>query len=76
VGRPIEQQQPGSGREAPRLELGPPGLTGLVQVNRRADLSPEDVERYLLFYAQNQSIALDLEILAKALLLSVRKEGK
>jgi GT2 family glycosyltransferase len=48
--------------------LGPEGLTGLVQLNAREGVEPEEIERYELYYAKNQSLALDLEILLKTLL--------
>ena len=47
--------------------LGKPGLTGLVQLNYRDDLTPEEIEKYNLYYAKNQSILLDLEILLKSI---------
>jgi lipopolysaccharide/colanic/teichoic acid biosynthesis glycosyltransferase len=43
-----------------------PGLTGIVQINRKKIRLPEDVEKYHLFYLKNQSLLLDLEILLKA----------
>jgi len=52
--------------------LGKVGLTGLVQVNYRDDLTPEEVEKYNLYYAKNQSLILDLEILTKSFLLLMR----
>jgi len=53
--------------------LGLPGITGLVQINFRDDLSPDEVEKYNLYYAKNQSLMLDIEILIKSLLLLIRK---
>jgi|WetSurMetagenome_2_1015567.scaffolds.fasta_scaffold80442_1 O-antigen biosynthesis protein len=50
--------------------IGKPGLTGLVQTMRPEELAPEEMEKYLLYYAKNQSLLLDLEIMAKALLRS------
>lgn len=44
-----------------------PGMTGLVQINRKKILTADDMEKYHLFYLKNQSILLDLEILAKAI---------
>ena len=49
--------------------LGPCGLTGLVQINYRDDMTKEEVERYQLYYAKNQSLFLDIEILLKSLLV-------
>lgn len=48
--------------------LGPKGLTGLVQINMRDDLQQEEIERYKLYYAKNQSLMLDIEIIVKSLL--------
>jgi lipopolysaccharide/colanic/teichoic acid biosynthesis glycosyltransferase len=52
--------------------LGKPGLTGLVQVNYYDNLSPAEVEQYNLYYAKNQSLVLDMEILIKALTLFIK----
>lgn len=57
----------GGAKEGPKGYLGPEGLTGLVQLNERADLDSEERERYTLYYAKNQSLILDLEIIAKSL---------
>ena len=53
--------------------LGLKGLTGLVQINRRDDLGQDEIERYKLYYAKNQSLILDLEILLKSFLLLFKK---
>ncbi len=55
--------------------LGLRGLTGLVQVNLRADLPADERERYELYYAKNQSFVLDVEIMLKAVLQLLRREG-
>jgi lipopolysaccharide/colanic/teichoic acid biosynthesis glycosyltransferase len=47
--------------------LGPKGLTGIVQINMREGLEQEEIEKYKLYYAKNQSLTLDLEIIAKSL---------
>ncbi len=52
--------------------LGKQGLTGIIQINERADLRVEERERFALYYAKNQSLGLDLEILLKAMLLRNR----
>lgn len=44
-----------------------PGLTGLIQVNRRQGLTQEDKEKYNLYYLKNYSVLLDVEILFKHL---------
>jgi len=76
VGRPLEDPDAsGPSPTGERLQsyLGPKGITGLVQINRRDDLAEEEIERYKLYYAKNQSLMLDVEILLKALLRSSRK---
>lgn len=49
--------------------LGKKGLTGLVQINLHRHLSEEEKEYYNFYYAKNQNLALDLEILLKTLSL-------
>ena len=49
-----------------------PGLTGLVQINQKNIASPEDTEKYHLFYLKNQSLLLDLEIMFKAIWQSLK----
>ncbi len=44
------------------------GLTGVVQLNRGHDLSHEEVEKLYIYYAKNQSLALDIEIVLKSFL--------
>jgi lipopolysaccharide/colanic/teichoic acid biosynthesis glycosyltransferase len=79
IGLPLNPEDyPLTGREyvtglVPGLDLGPKGLTGLVQLNARADSTPGEVERYVLYYAKNQSLLLDLEILLKSVLTHTRK---
>ncbi len=48
--------------------FGKIGITGVVQLNRGQSLSPEEVEKLYVYYARNQSVWLDLEIIAKSLL--------
>lgn len=48
--------------------FGKIGITGVVQLNRGQALSPEEVEKLYIYYARNQSIWLDLEIIAKSFL--------
>jgi GT2 family glycosyltransferase/lipopolysaccharide/colanic/teichoic acid biosynthesis glycosyltransferase len=50
------------------LYLGKPGLTGLIQLQRNRMLSEQEREQYNLYYAKNQSFALDIEILLKTML--------
>ena len=50
------------------LYLGKPGLTGLIQLQHNRTLSEQEREQYNLYYAKNQSLALDVEILLKTML--------
>ena len=50
------------------LFLGKPGLTGLIQLQGSRVLEDQDKEQYNLYYAKNQSLALDVEILLKTML--------
>ncbi len=47
--------------------VGKPGLTGLIQLQGGRSLSPEEVQHFLVSYARNQSVLLDLEILLKSI---------
>ena len=49
------------------FHLGKPGLTGLVQLQRGRILSEQEREQLILYYAKNQSILLDFEIIIKTL---------
>ncbi len=53
--------------------LGKIGLTGLVQLNEHELLTHDEAERYNLYYAKNQSVMLDAEILAKSLINLFKK---
>lgn len=58
VGRPI-------GSKESKIYLGKPGLTGIVQINENKNLTEEDIDRLNIYYAKNQNIWLDIEILIK-----------
>ncbi len=64
VGAPLKRQ---CAEPARTQYTYPPGLTGLVQINRQRLHHAEDRDRYHLFYLKNQNLLLDLEILLKAL---------
>jgi lipopolysaccharide/colanic/teichoic acid biosynthesis glycosyltransferase len=49
--------------------LGKNGLTGLIQINFYKNLSPDEVEYLNYYYAKNQSLTLDTEILLKTISL-------
>lgn len=62
-----------------RTELGvdqvPPGLTGWAQINGRDELPIPEKVQLDLEYVQNQSMLLDLKILALTALKVVRRDG-
>jgi O-antigen biosynthesis protein len=47
------------------LFLGKHGLCGLVQLQQESILSDEEINQYNLYYARNQSVLFDLEIIIK-----------
>lgn len=49
--------------------LGKNGLTGLVQINYYKNPSNNELEYYNFYYAKNQSLALDIEIIVKTVSL-------
>lgn len=53
--------------------LGKPGLTGLIQLYYHEGMTKDEMETYNIYYAKNQSILLDLEILMKTVFFSLRK---
>lgn len=63
---------PMNGSVASPQFLGKPGLTGLVQIRPRDEMSGEEIEKLNLYYAKNQSFMLDVEILLKSLSILVR----
>jgi O-antigen biosynthesis protein len=72
VGRPEDSGLPVA-THAPDMYLGPVGLTGMVQLHAGNVLSPEDREHYELYYAKNQSLLLDVEILSRSIVNAFRK---
>ncbi|MCX7761739.1 MAG: glycosyltransferase [Candidatus Kryptonium sp.] len=56
--------------------LGKKGLTGIVQISEVDELSPEEIERLNIFYARNQSLALDIEILIRTLIKLISNKRK
>jgi hypothetical protein len=68
VGRPLDDSAGARDGDDARRYLGKHGLTGLVQINARDGLTPDEREHYLLYYARNQSLLLDLEIILKSVL--------
>ncbi len=73
VGPPMDMGGNGeTDRHSDRF-LGKPGLTGLVQVRYHEDLTPDEVEKYNLYYAKNQSFMLDVEILLKSFVVLLKR---
>jgi len=67
VGPPKDLMALRNGHTDP-VNLGKPGITGLVQLQGERPMSPDEVDQYNLYYARNQSILLDMEILIKTML--------
>jgi len=62
VGLPVGESGHSGKYPGSDSELGPEGLTGLLQIHSREDMDPDERERYKLYYAKNQSLMLDLQI--------------
>jgi len=52
-----------------------PGIAGLAQVEGRSDLAYDDIMKYDLAYVDDQSLALDLRILAKTARIVIAGAG-
>ena len=55
--------------------LGKNGLTGLAQINFYRNLSSDEFEYYNYYYAKNQSLSLDIEIILKTVSLFLFKRN-
>ena len=53
--------------------LGKKGLTGMIQLYGSEILNKEDENNYLIFYAKNQSLQFDIEILLKTFITIIKK---
>ncbi|MCB0722824.1 MAG: glycosyltransferase [Ignavibacteriae bacterium] len=53
--------------------LGKRGLTGLIQINFYDGMSDDEMANYNVFYAKNQSLMLDVEILLKTFFSFLKK---
>jgi GT2 family glycosyltransferase len=69
VGRPLDSPDD-------EVFLGKKGLTGIVQIQDSENLSHDEIERLNIFYARNQSLALDIEILIRAFLKLISNKAK
>jgi lipopolysaccharide/colanic/teichoic acid biosynthesis glycosyltransferase len=69
---PSSAQQGSSHRN---LFIGKPGLTGMIQLQGDRTLLQDEIDQLNLYYARNQSVMLDIEILLKTW-LKTRSEKK
>lgn len=53
--------------------LGKKGLTGVIQLYGSEITKKEDESNYLIYYAKNQSLKLDIEILLKTFITIIKK---
>ncbi|GAB5407818.1 MAG: hypothetical protein BalsKO_01830 [Balneolaceae bacterium] len=58
VGTPLHLKQE-------KASQSKPGFTGTIQMNQSRILSEEDIENYELYYLQNYTIWMDIDILLK-----------
>lgn len=54
--------------------LGKKGLTGIIQLNHFEGINGEEMMNYNIFYAKNQNLKMDIEILLKTLFFTLRKK--
>jgi lipopolysaccharide/colanic/teichoic acid biosynthesis glycosyltransferase len=59
--------------ETQKQYIGKKGLTGLIQLNFNEKISEEEIENLNLYYAKNQSLMLDVEILLKSFISFFKK---
>ncbi|HET6816551.1 MAG TPA: sugar transferase [Mycobacteriales bacterium] len=72
---PLPREVANYASDVHRRLLVKPGITGLWQVSGRSDLSWEDSVRLDLYYVENWSLALDLQILWKTFAAVVASRG-
>lgn len=53
--------------------LGKKGLTGVIQVNYRPNMTEDEMMDFCVFYAKNQSLLLDIELLLKTIFTIIKK---
>lgn len=56
--------------------LGKKGLTGLIQLNYYDGITDDEMDNYNIFYAKNQSLILDVEIILKTLFSFLKNKNK
>mgnify|MGYP000380341556 CR=1 FL=1 len=74
VGPPLNKESKNISSKLNNIYLGKPGLTGLAQINRDKITTGEEEEKYNLYYAKNQSLVLDIEILLKTIFGNKKRE--
>ena len=67
VGIPIWYETKG------REYLGKKGLTGIIQLNHFEGINGDELMNYNIFYAKNQNLKMDIEILLRTMFLTMRK---
>ncbi len=72
VGKPISDGNT-SEAEAEQPYLGKPGLTGLIQLLSHRTLSSKEREQYNIYYARNQSISMDIDILIRTFIKFIKE---
>lgn len=56
--------------------LGKKGLTGIIQLKADENLTQEEIDKYVIYYAKNQSLLLDFEIILKTIFSFIRNKNK
>jgi exopolysaccharide biosynthesis polyprenyl glycosylphosphotransferase len=72
---PLPNEVANYGPDLRRRLVVKPGITGLWQVSGRSDLNWDDTVRLDLYYVENWSLALDLQIIWKTLFAVLRARG-
>jgi O-antigen biosynthesis protein len=54
--------------------LGKMGLTGIIQLNHFEGINDEEMMNHNIFYAKNQNLLMDIEILLKTMFFTLRKK--
>ena len=73
IGRPSGGTDASASSTHNGIYLGKPGITGIVQIHSDRSMSDEEREQYELYYAKNQSLMLDFEIVVKAVVNATRR---
>lgn len=74
VGSPLEHSSNSENIKNNETTLLKPGLTGLAQLETNSFSSPNDVDKYSIYYLKNYSVLLDIEIIIKWIFNSFRNK--